>query len=153
MVVAGWQEVEVNIFAGLAYRAAFPSVSSPAMGRRTTTSQMTHAQNGTILKSSRRRARSLLFRPLRCLSRPCRTQFNDRFHEDPGCYDAATLPEGAPKPAANQVIVREPDPGITRPPSASSSVRSLAPQSVSSRQIHAVYLYLLFRWPSSHVES
>jgi hypothetical protein len=34
---------------------------------------MTHAQNGTILKSSRRRARSPHFRPVRCLSRPCRT--------------------------------------------------------------------------------
>jgi hypothetical protein len=34
---------------------------------------MTHAQNGPILKSSRRRARSLHFRPVRCLSLPCRT--------------------------------------------------------------------------------
>lgn len=90
--MAGWQEVEVNILAGLAHRAAFPSLSSPSMGRRTTTSQMTHAQNGTILKSSRRRARSLLFRPVRCLSRPCCTQFNDRFYGDPQILAAMTPP-------------------------------------------------------------
>lgn len=151
--MAGWQEVEVNIFAGLAYRAAFPSVSSPAMGRRTTTSQMTHAQNGTILKSSRRRARSLPFRPLRRLSRPCRTQFNDRFHEDPGCYDAATLPEGAPKPGANSWDRPAAGSAITRPSSASSSIRSVTTQSVSSRQIQAVYLSLLSCWPLFYLES
>jgi len=34
---------------------------------------MTHAQNGTILKSSQRRARSLLFQPVTRPSGPCRT--------------------------------------------------------------------------------
>jgi hypothetical protein len=34
---------------------------------------------------------------------------NDRLYEDPGCYDAATLPEEAPKTGANQGIDRHPD--------------------------------------------
>lgn len=78
---------------------------------------------------------------------------NDRFYGDPGCYDAATLPEEGPKTGANKgssglfgIIL------FTRPPSASRPIGCSTPQNVSSRQTLTFYTSLLFHFPLFYLE-
>jgi hypothetical protein len=123
---------------------------------RTTTSRMTHAQNGPILKSSRRRARSPLFRPVRCLSWASRTLLTTDCTKILAAMTPPHFQKKPPRLAPTKGSTGTRTPAVmlfTRPLSASSSPRSPTHHSVSSRQIHAAYSSLLFCCPLLYLES